>query len=85
MNKHPWMDKVDTINNFHKEKLRSNPKHKVTDTAKELNMANGRASEYLQLAVALKDPELKKKLERFKYVEDALGFLKDHRKEMRMI
>lgn len=79
------MEDAETINNYHKEKLRANPKHRVQDTAKELNKSIGRVSEYLQLATALKDNEMRKKLERFKYAEDALGFLKDRRKEMRMI
>ncbi len=85
MIKHQWMERVETTQSYHKEKLRLNSKHRLKDTAKELNRSIGRISEELQLAAALKDEVMKKKLERFKHIEDALDFLKDRRKEQRLI
>ena len=85
MTKPQWMEKVEITATYHKTQLRDNPKHRLADTAKALNKSIGRTSEELQLANALKDTEMRKKLERFKFVEDALGFLKDKRKEMRLV
>jgi len=80
-----WIEVVEKTAEFHKNQLRINPKQTLKMTAKSLSRSIGRVSEDLQLAAALTNPIYRKQLERFKYAEDALGFLKDKRKELRIM
>lgn len=75
-----WQERVKWTEQLHKAGLKSNPKHRVSDTAKELNKSLGRTSEDLTLAAWMKkDPKVAK----FKFLEDALTYVRVKKRELK--
>lgn len=85
--KHKWIENVETTCTFHKEALRQanekGTKWTLESTAKALNRSIGRVSEDLQLGEMLKTH--RKQLEKFKNVTDAIEYMRNKKKEMRLM
>jgi hypothetical protein len=81
MPKLTWQERVQITERVHKSHLVENAKWRLEDTAKELLRSEGRVSEDLLLASWMKtDP----KVERFKFVQEALDYVRKKKQEMRV-
>lgn len=82
-----WIDKVQTVCDFHREALRqannNGTKWTLEATAKALGKSIGRVSEQLMLGEGLKTH--RKQLEKFKNETDAVDFMRKRKKELRMM
>lgn len=81
MPKLTWQERVRITERVHKSHLIENPKWRLEDTSEELQRSEGRVSEDLMLASWFRtDP----KVERFKYVHEALEYIRAKKQEMRV-
>lgn len=80
--KQKWIVRVELTQSIHKEHLRQNIKHRIEDTAKILNRSRSRVADDLMLASWLLTHRTK--LEKFKNIQDAIDWVREKRKEMRI-
>lgn len=81
--KRDWIERAELTSAYHKEKLRSNINHKVSDTAEQLKRSKGRISEDLMIVEWLKTH--RKQIEKFKTMIDALNYIREKKKELRLL
>lgn len=86
LKKREWIERAEQTASYHKDKLRiavaSKSEWKISDTARELNRSIGRVSEDLMVCEWLKSH--RNQLERFKFMSDALDYIRAKKKEMRL-
>ena len=80
--KQNWIDRCSDIRRFHIEQLRDEPKWTVEKTATALNRSIGSVSQDLLLASWLKTHE--KQLKRCSSMRDALAYVRDKQREMKL-
>lgn len=76
-----WQQRVKAISQYHASRCKDDENHTLEDTAKELNRSIGRISDDLQLASWMKTHP---RVEKFKNPTQALGWIRDKKKEMRI-
>ena len=85
--KQTWIERVEETCNYHREALRqanvNGTKWTLQMTATALKRSIGRVSEQLNLGEMLKTH--RKQLEKFKNETDAVEFMRQRRKELRMM
>lgn len=79
-----WQLRVRQVNNFHLDHLKVDPKWRIEDTARELNRSIGRVSEDLMLAEWIRVDKHRVQLEKMKYINDALLYVRKM-KRMRIL
>lgn len=72
--KQTWLETAISIHKFHVEKLKSNSKWRIEDTAKELKRSFGCVAQYLKIASFLKTHE--NQLRRETTMKEALELIK---------
>ena len=77
-----WQERVKHVELYHQGCIKSDSKHTLAQTAKDLNLSNGRTSEYLQLASFLRTHP--KEMSKFELMKDAMKFVRDKKNRMRM-
>lgn len=80
--KQNWLDRAIEIRRFHIQQLKDEPHWTIEKTAKILNRSIGSVSQDLLLADWYKTHE--KQLRRCKSMRDALEFVRERKKEMRL-
>lgn len=78
-----WIERVEKTSHYHKERLKANPLHTLAETSKELNRAIGCVSEDIMIGEWLKTH--RKYLERLRSMREALEFVRDKKREMRLM
>jgi len=76
-----WQERVKQVELYHYSRIKENIKHRLEDTARELNRSKGRVSEDLQLATYMKTHP---RVETFSTVTDALDYIKTCKRRMRL-
>ena len=77
-----WIDRCVDIYNFHVSQLKSEPGWTVEKTANILCRSVGSVSQDLTLASWMRTHE--KQLRRFRAAKDALAFIRERKREMRI-
>lgn len=80
--KQHWIERAVDIHKFHIQQLRDESDWTIEKTAKVLNRSTGSVSQDLLLASWLKTHE--KQIRRCSSMRDALEFVRDRRKEIRL-
>ncbi len=80
--KQEWLDRCIEINRFHVQQLKDEPNWTISKTAKILNRSIGSVSQDLLLAAWYKSHE--KQLRRFTSMKDALEFVREKKKQVRL-
>ena len=76
-----WQERVRLVEEYHQEHLRNNASWRIEDTAESLNRSLGGICEDLLLASWLRTHP---KIERFKRIYEALEFIREKKKEMKL-
>jgi hypothetical protein len=79
--KKTWQERVKEVSEFHKRKIRQDRNWAVRDTARELNRSVGSISEDIQLASWI---QTHPRLTELSKLSDALDFIRNKKKEMRL-
>ena len=79
--KQNWQERVIEINRFHVERCRADDTWTISKTAKLLNRSHGSIAQDLLLASWLRTHP---KIEKFKYLSDALEFVRSRKKELKL-
>jgi hypothetical protein len=78
-----WIERVEKTAHYHKERLKANSLHTLANTSKELNRSIGCISEDLMIYEWLKTH--RKYLERLRSMREALEFVRERKKIMRVM
>lgn len=76
-----WQERVRDTDKYHRQLVRSNPKHRICDTAKLLHRSTGSIAEDLLLASWFNTHP---KVAEFKTMFEALLYVRERKIEMRM-
>ena len=83
LKKKAWIERAEETSTYHKNKLRVYQDWRIEDTAKELGRSKGRVSEDLMIVEWLKTHS--KQIEKFRVMKDALIYIKEKKKELRLL
>jgi hypothetical protein len=87
MPKHPlvkvnWLDRAAQVHNYHVSQCKDESNWTIERTARELNRSVGSVAQDLLIASWIKTHE--KQLKRFRSMKDALEWVRDKKREMKM-
>ena len=79
--KQGWLERAIAVHNYHVAVSKAEQGWTIEKTARDLNRSVGSVSQDITVASWVKTHE--KQLRRFKSMRDALGYIKDKKREMR--
>jgi len=80
LRKQTWQERCREVDEYHKDRIRENPRQTIRDTAAELNRSYGSINADLQLASWLKSHP---RIEKLHTAREAVLFIKSKKVEMR--
>jgi hypothetical protein len=79
--KSTWQEQVNEIAKFHEDKIKKNSSHPIVLTAKMLGRSFGSIAEALMIVDWVRSHP---RIAEFKYKQQAIDFIRDKKKEMRL-